>query len=69
MKIITKKLRLELGDYIKDLSKQIAELHDKMYTGNADEFDMEHLHELQGEYEAILSNPQELCCVRGESVV
>ena len=58
MKIITKKLRPELGGYIKDLSRQIAELHDKVYTGNADEFDMEHLHELQGEYEIILSNPE-----------
>ncbi len=58
MKIITKKLRPELGGYIKDLSRQIAELHDKVYTGNTDEFDIEHLHELQGEYEAILSNPE-----------
>lgn len=58
MKIITKKLKSELGGYIKDLPRQIAELHDKVYTGNADEFDMEHLHELQGEYEVILSNPE-----------
>lgn len=58
MKIITKRLKSELGGYIKDLSRQIAELHDKVYTGNADEFDMEHLHELQGEFEAILSNPE-----------
>ena len=58
MKIITKKLRPELGGYIKDLSMQIAELHDKVYTGNADEFDLEHLHELQGEYEATLSDPK-----------
>ena len=58
MKIITKKLRPELGGYIKDLLRQIAELHDKVHTGNADEFDIEHLHELQGEYEVILSNPE-----------
>ena len=52
-----KKLKDKINEYRKELSTDIQALLVKQYDGTANEFDLEQLYTLQGEYQSIMDNP------------